>query len=193
MSLLRGFLGIALPAALLAALVPVGAGAQVVPSAYRETRSLWVGAEGSDVSASFPYQSGQRLEGVGVFADFNLNGRVGIEGDARFLHFGGFEGTTESSYLAGPRVFLFEWRRLRPYGKFLVGDGKIHYPFAIGDGSYLALAPGGGVEYRLSHRWTVRGEYEYQMWHDSPGFANEPDHELTPNGFHVGVAYRVFR
>ncbi len=117
--------------------------------------------------------------------------RIRKLGDARFLHFGGFAGATESSYLAWPRVFLLDWRRLRPYGKFLVGEGKIHYPFAIGDGSYLALAPGGGAEYRVSHRWTVRAEYEYQIWLNSPGFANEPKHELTPNGFHVGVAYRV--
>jgi opacity protein-like surface antigen len=74
-----------------------------------------------------------------------------------------------------------------------VGDGKIHFPFAIGDASYLALAPGAGANYRLSHRWMLRVEYEYQMWRDSPGFADEPKHELTPNGFHVGVAYRVFR
>jgi len=35
-------------------------------------------------------------------------------------------------------------------------------------------------------------EYEYQLWPGSPGYASEPKHELTPNGFQVGVAYRVF-
>jgi opacity protein-like surface antigen len=193
MNLLRRLRCIAMLITLSTAFLLVSAEAQVAPSAYRTTQSLWVGAEYSDISASFPYRSGQRLEGVGVFADFNLDRHFGLEGDARFLRFGGFEDSKESSYLVGPKAFFFAWGRFRPYGKLLVGEGKIHYPFAIGDASYLALAPGAGTDYRLSHRWKLRVEYEYQMWHDSPGYANEPKHELTPNGFHVGVAYRVFR
>jgi hypothetical protein len=49
------------------------------------------------------------------------------------------------------------------------------------------------VTYRLSRRWAVRGEYEYQFWPGSPGFANEPAHELTPSGFHAGIAFRLSR
>lgn len=193
MDLLRRFCFAAMPMALYATISILPAPAQVAPSAYKGPKSLWVGAEFSDVNASFPYQSGQRMEGVGAFVDFHLYPHLGFEGDARFLRFGGFGDTKESSYLAGPKAFFFEKGRFRPFGQFLVGEGKIHYPFAIGDGSYLALSPAGGVDYRLSHRWMLRGEYEYQIWHNSPGFANEPNHELTPNGFHVGVAYRVFR
>lgn len=48
-----------------AVLLHIPAHAQVAPSAYRATQSLWVGAEYSNVSASFPYESGQRLSGVG--------------------------------------------------------------------------------------------------------------------------------
>jgi opacity protein-like surface antigen len=182
-----------MPMMLFAALVHVPLRAQAAPAAYRTPHLLWVGAEYSDMSASFPYQSSQRLEGVGVFADFKLNGRVGLEGDARFLHFGGFEDSTESSYLAGPKAYFFTRGRFQPYGKLLVGVGKIHYPFEIGDSSYFALAPGAGSGYRLSRHWMLRAEYEYQIWPNSPGYANEPKHELTPNGFHVGVAYRVSR
>jgi opacity protein-like surface antigen len=167
--------------------------AQVAPSAYRTPHVLWIGAEYSNVNASFPYQSNQRLSGGGAFADFKWNGRFGLEGDARFLHFGGFEDSTESSYLAGPKAYFLRKGKFEPYGKFLVGVGKIHYPFEIGNASYFALAPGAGAGYRLSRRWMLRAEYEYQMWPKSPGYANEPKHELTPNGFLVGVAYRVFR
>jgi opacity protein-like surface antigen len=175
------------------ALLRVPIEAQSAPAAYRNPQLLWVGAEYSDVRASFPYQSSQRLFGVGVFADFKLNGHVGLEGDARFLPFGGFEDSTESSYLVGPKAYFFTRGRLQPYGKLLVGVGKIHYPFEIGDASYFALAPGVGSGYRLSPRWMLRAEYEYQIWHNSSGYANEPKHELTPNGFHVGVAFQVFR
>jgi len=176
-----------------AALLHLSVRAQVVPAAFGPADSIWVGAEYSNVHASFPYQSNQRLSGLGVFAGFNLRGRVGLEGDARFLHFGGFYDSTESSYLAGPKVYLFKKGRFQPYGKFLVGVGKIHYPFDIGDASYFALAPGGGASYRLSHRWMVRAEYEYQIWPDSPGYPNEPHHPLTPNGVQLGLAFKLFR
>ena len=177
------------------ALLLVPARAQVDPSAYGPGHSLWVGAEYSNISASFPYQSGQRLQGVGVFADFHVNYRLGFAGVARFLPSGGFEGSTESSYLAGPKIFFFAKGRFQPYGKMLVGVGRIHYPFAIGNASYLALAPGAGAEYRISGRgrWMLLFDYEYQLWHDSPGYTNVPNHELTPNGFHVGVAYGISR
>jgi hypothetical protein len=49
------------------------------------------------------------------------------------------------------------------------------------------------VSYHLAQRWQIRGEYEYQFWLNSPGFANEPEHQITPNGFHVGIAFRPLR
>jgi opacity protein-like surface antigen len=176
---------------LVALLALTPARAQVVPSAYRNTRSLWAGAEYSNIRASFPYQSSQRLTGFSIFADFKFNGRIALEGDARFLHNGGFAGSTETSYLAGPKIYLFPIGKFAPYGKFLVGNGRIHYPYNIGEGSYLALAPGGGADYRLTRHLHLRAEYEYQLWHNSPGFPNEPNHQLTPNGFHIGAAYRI--
>jgi opacity protein-like surface antigen len=169
------------------------ASAQVNPSAYRSTQSLWVGAEYSNFSASFPYQSSQRLTGIGAFADFKWNGRIGIDGEARFLHFGGYESSTEANYLVGPEIWFLNHGKFQPYAKFLLGDGHIHYPYQIGDASYLALAPGGGTGYRLNRRWSVRAEYEYQYWLNSPNFANQPKHALTPNGLNLGLAYRIFR
>ena len=108
------------------------------------------------------------------------------------MSFGGFEDSKESSYLVGPRVFLLARNRFLPYGQLLVGAGRIHYPFSIGDASYLALAPGVGTDYRVNRRWMLHFEYEYQIWYNSPGYSNEPDHRLTPNGIYAGVAYRLF-
>lgn len=171
----------------------VPARGQAEPSAYGPGHSFWVGGEYSNISASFPYNSGQRLQGAGAFASYHITSRIALDGDARFLTFGGFEGSTERSYLAGPKIFILAGGRFRPYGKFLVGTGHIHYPFQIGDANYFALAPGAGVDYRVRRRWIVRFDYEYQIWHNSPGFSNEPRHQLTPNGFHIGVGYRLFR
>ena len=49
----------------------------------------------------------------------------------------------------------------------------------------------GTFGYRLSPRFLVRADYEYQMW---PGYVGvKGQHGLTPNGFTVGVSYRLFR
>lgn len=180
-------------ALLSAALGAMAARAQVEPSAYRGSDTLWVGADAAYINASFPYQSGQHLAGAGVFADFNFNVRLAVEGSAHFLNFGGFEAETESSYLAGPRYRFGRHGKFQPYAQGLFGVGNIHYPFLIGDAHYFDIAPGGGVNYRLSSRWQVRAEYEYQIWLNSPGYAIEPHHQLRPNGVHVGIAFRPFR
>jgi opacity protein-like surface antigen len=185
--------GITCASVLLGVFLQLPGRAQVVPAAIGPGKSLWVGAEFSDFSASFPYQSGQRIQGIGAFADLHLKPRLGIEGDAQFMNLGGFEGSTENTYLAGPRMFVLSSGKLQLFGKGLVGVATIHYPFQIGNANYLAIGPGGGVEWRLDNHWMLRAEYEYQFWPNSPGYANLPDHPLTPNGFRVGIAYRVFR
>jgi opacity protein-like surface antigen len=167
--------------------------AQVIPEGTQDQARVEAGAEYSNFSASFPYQSNQRIWGVGAFADVTLNGRLGVEGDVRFLRFGGFAGSTETNYLAGPRYAFRNFGRLRPYLVGLIGVGQIHYPFRIGNANYFAVAPAGGASYRLNRRFALRAEYEYQFWVNSPGYADQPDHPLHPNGFNVGVAYRLSR
>jgi hypothetical protein len=185
--------GFILMLATLGALWRAPASAQVVPSGYEPAHSIWIGGHYSHFGASFPYQSSQRIQGAGLFSDYHIGNWLWLEGEANFLKFGGFAGSTESSYLAGPRVTVLRRRKLQPFARLLVGVGKIHYPYAIGNASYFAFAPAGGLDYRLNTRWMLRADYEYQIWSGSPGFANVPSHELTPNGFHVGFGYRVHR
>jgi opacity protein-like surface antigen len=167
--------------------------AQAVPSATYPLRTLWVGVQYSNIHAGFPYQSSQRLTGISFFADYHIQHRIAIEADARFLRWGAFYGLAENNYLAGPRFTIWDAGKLRPYGQFLLGLGSLHFPFNIGDSRYLALAPAGGVNYRLSRKWTLNGEYEYQLWPGSPDISNQPAHEIAPNGFHAGLAYRLCR
>jgi opacity protein-like surface antigen len=190
--------------------------AQAVYSGYQANHAIWAGGECSVFSSSFPYQGGsgsnpiepviasprpaasfpgqgvQGIYGCGAFANLRWTYHWDIEGSARWLSFNGYQGTTERTLLIGPRYIIHRFGKFEPYGKFLVGNGSIHYPYSIGTGSYFALAPGGGVNFRLSRRLTVRAEYEYQIWLNSPGFTNEPNHQLHPNGINVGVAYRVW-
>jgi hypothetical protein len=122
-----------------------------------------------------------------------LRSHIGVAEEARFLRFNTFYGETEDNYLAGPRYLFGNFGKIEPYAQCLGGLGKMQYPFAIGSDDYLAISPGAGVGYRIASRWLLRGGYEYQFWLNSPRFTNEPQHQITPTGFHVGIAFRPFR
>ena len=177
--------------ALAASLLAGSAQAQVVPSATSR-HALWVGGEYSNIHASFPYGSNQRLWGIGGFADYRLASHIGVVAEARFLRFNSFYGESEDNYLGGARYLTKRFGKLQPYAQGLAGIGRIQYPFQIGSGRYFAIAPGAGASYSIARKWSVRGEYEYQLWLNSPNIPGEPAHMLTPNGFHVGIAYRLF-
>ena len=165
--------------------------AQVVPSAYGSTEKLWVGGEYSDFLPDFGPPN--RITGIGAFADWIVKPRWGVEGEARFLRFNGFYGEAQDDYLIGPKVQIVRLGKLRPYAKFLVGLGQSNFPFTIGTGRYLALAPGAGADYRLTRKIALRAEYEYQFWPSAPGIAGEPSNGMKPNGFSAGFAYKLLR
>ena len=163
--------------------------AQVVPSGYSGGARLWVGGEYSNFLPDFGPPD--RLTGFGVFVDWNLRARWGVEGEARFLRFNGFYGEAQDHYLIGPKVQIVRLGKLRPYAKFLVGLGQNNFPFTIGTGRYLALAPGAGADYRLTRKMALRAEYEYQLWPSAPGIAGEPSNGIKPSGFSAGFAYKL--
>ena len=162
--------------------------AQAVPTAIQQA-SLVAGIEGSNFTPDF---APNRMTGIGGYADIDWRKGLGVEAEARFLEWNSFYGETQRTYLIGPRAFLFPSSRWRPYGKLLVGGGKMTFPFSIGQGSYFVLAPGVGVDYLLSHHWRLRADYEFQVWPSAPGVKGEPNPSpLHPNGVSVGVAYRI--
>lgn len=193
---------------LLALLIaPAAVLAQAPRSAVGGNSTLWAGGEISsfnpdyECSSSIPFNC-QSLVGFAAFFDFNVTPKWGAEGEARWLHWNGTGGEVESSYLAGGRYRLFRYGRLTGWGRMLAGAGLITTPnFPVAGslrGSYFALAPGGTVEFPLTDRISLRGDYEYQFW---PAFAGPPTYSstgalvqhnngLTPNGFSVGLTYR---
>lgn len=183
-----GFAGKGLLA--MALLFPSLLSAQVSPAARGGDSRLLVGGEYSYFKTDFP--STVHMQGIGAFADFHFTPRWGVEGETRFLSFDSFHGENEKSYLIGPKVYLRPHARLRPFGKFLIGEGTIKYPFSIGSGSYFALAPGGGLDYQVQRNWFVRAEYEYQFWPSAPGISGQSSRGLKPNGLSIGIAYRLF-
>lgn len=178
--------------------------AQSPRSAMGGEAGLWAGGEMSafnpdySCASNLPFHCSNQLIGPTALFEFNMYSRWGAEGEARWLHWNGFGGQTESSYLLGPRYRVFRTGRLSGWTKVLFGGGWITTPFypAAGSlkGSYFVYAPGGTLSYRLKPRLSVRLDYEYQVW---PSFAGPPglngvdhNHGLTPNGFSAGIVYR---
>jgi hypothetical protein len=129
----------------------------------------------------------QKLGGGALFVDANLYRKIGVEFEGRRLQYNNDEDLRESTYLVGPK-YSFKGHRLRPYAKFLVGRGHINFPFNYATGSYFAMAPGGGLDYRVGRsRLSIRViDFEYQIW---PQFTFGP---LHPYGANVGLSYQVF-
>jgi opacity protein-like surface antigen len=171
-------------------LFPSRLSSQVVPAAHGSSLEIRAGVEYSNFLPDFGPPD--RLAGIGVYVDLNTASRWSLEGEARFLRFNGFNGESQSSYFIGPKITLFRPGKLRPYTKALFGIGQNNFPFKIGTGRYLALAPGGGVDYRLSSRIMLRGEYEYQLWPEAPGVQDNPSNGMKPHGLCVGFSYKVF-
>jgi hypothetical protein len=175
-------------------LAPVFAFAQVAPATKGGGLELSAGAEYSNFR---PDYGSTRLQGIAVFANLDhlFLHNLGVEGEARWLRFNQPAGETQDHYLAGPRYRVIRYHGLSLYAKFLLGGGWITYPGNIGSGSYFAYVPGVTGEYRLNHHWSVRGDYEYQIWPSAPGIAftyPSPSNGLTPSGFSAGVSYRIF-
>lgn len=162
------------------------ASAQVVPSAYSHEPTITVGGFGSmfqpDYAGNGIAQSGPNpLFGVGAYVDVKINRWVGVESEGRWLRFNEYLGINEDSYLIGPKVPIHTFNGFTPYGKFLVGFGSGSFL----NGHTTILSYGGGVDYRLNKRFTLRAfDFEYQQWLLTP--------TLHPYGGSVGIGYKLF-
>jgi hypothetical protein len=172
-------------AALLASCLagPRPAFAQVVPSADAGGARLTVGA----TATGYALQYGQRkMFGVAAIADLDTNRRIGIEGEAQWLIFHQTANVHTATYLIGPRYHM-TFGRFQPYAKGLVGFGQFNYPYNLGQDTDLVIAPGGGVDFRLTRKVRLRlADFEYQFW---PQFHYGA---LSSYGVSSGVRVRIF-
>lgn len=134
----------------------------------------------------------EHLGGAWLFGDLNPTRRLGLEAEVRWLHPRGQDKLQQSSFLVGARLPLpLVPRRLHglaPYAKLLVGGSRITLPFAYGTGTFFTVAQGGGVDYDLSDRVTLRAvDFEYQRW------LAFPYGELRPYGLSAGLSFRLNR
>lgn len=168
---------------LLALLSCRNAFAQVEESANIGGRSVWVG---SSVSGYYIQYGGVKNLGVSGFVDADTIRRLGVEAEGRWLQFHTTNDIHATTYLIGPR-YHFNLGRYQPYLKGLGGLGLFSFTYNYAHGSYFVIAPGGGVDYRLAPRWTVRVDGEYQYW---PQFTFGP---MSSGGVSVGIKYLIFR
>jgi len=170
--------------------LPASLWAQAAPAIKGGLPPLSVGGFYSNFIPDF---TPNRLGGAGIFIDWDIFRKfnLGVEGEARWLRFNQQLGSYEDNYLVGPR-YSRHYGKFVPYVKFLMGAGEFEFPNGYGHGGYFAYAPGGGLDYRLTRKVTIRAiDYEYQFWPSAPG-GGFPTNGLSPNGFSFGASYRVF-
>src|SRR5450631_1733593 len=163
--------------------------AQVAPTAFSPSFSLTAGA----MTSAFQFRDvGNVLDntgGTGAYVDLNLHRGLGVEAEARWQRFYRFREIKRDNYLVGPRVQLRTYGRIRPYLKVLGGFPNMSFGTYGGNGSFGAVAIGGGLDFQLARRIRIRifdAEYQYEKWPASLG-----PHAM-PYGVSMGIGYRVF-
>lgn len=157
--------------------------AQVVPAGDKGGLTVFAGATGSGYEVQYGQQ---KLLGVSAIVDVDTTRRFGVEAEARWLLFHQTDDLRATTWLAGPR-YHFTRGNLQFYGKGLAGVAQLTFPYNYAHGSYLAISPGGGLDYRLSRRISLRlVDVEYQYW---PQFTFG---SLSSYGLSTGVRCHVF-
>ncbi len=157
--------------------------AQSNESATAGRSFLWVGGA---VSGYYLQYGQSKNLGVTGYVDADSVRRFGIEAEGRWLDFHQKNDIHAETYLAGPR-YHFNAGRFQPYAKGLVGLGKFNFTYNYARGSYFVIAPGGGLDYFISPRWSARADFEYQYW---PQFTFGA---MSSGGVSLGVRYLILR
>jgi len=167
--------------------------AQASPSAYGRRLSVTAGALGSAFQPDYkgggvPSSSPNALFGVGAYVDAQFSRWFGVEAEGRWLRFNQFANIDQSNYLIGYRLPLQQltfWN-LTPYGKVLVGYGRMNFEYHDAHGQFTDIAYGGGLDLRTRGRLIIRPvDFEYQQWPNWLGST------LHPWGFSAGVGWRI--
>ncbi len=155
---------------------------QSAESADLSRPALWVGASASGYYLQYGVR---KMAGVSAFADADSAHHIGVEAEGHWLEFHQTANVHAESYLVGPR-FHIDIRKYHPYVKGMIGFADFNFPYNFAHGTYLVVGGGGGVDYGLTPRWSVRWEIEYQDW---PQFTFGA---MTSVGVNAGIRYRVF-
>ncbi len=165
-------------------LLAAGIGSGQTPESATAGRTfLWIGGGVS----GYYLQYGERKNlGLTGYIDADSVRRFGLEAEGNWLEFHQTNDIHAETYLAGPR-YHFNVGRFQPYVKGLGGIGKFNFTYNYAHGTYFVVAGGGGLDYRVLPRMSVRVDGEYQYW---PQFTFVP---MSSGGISVGVRYLLLR
>lgn len=136
----------------------------------------------------FSEASHQPSFGEGAYVDFKFSRWVQVEAEGRWLHFHQYGGVAQGNYLIGPKVSVLQARRTTVYAKALGGYSNMNFGVNQGYGQYTTLAFGGGLDWKVTRRLSIRAlDFEYQYW---PSWAQNST--LSPYGASMGIGYRIF-
>jgi len=142
---------------------------------------------------------------VGSF-DYDWKSWLGFEGEVQGVYAtrtpppgtGGVENPSIYTIMGGPQIFPFRHHKLTPFGHFLYGEGYYqvatgpYSPFGSSTGSAFshALEGGGGLDYKISENWAVRGMFDYgsTRFYTSSGTSNDSSYRIS-----VGLVYYLGR
>lgn len=103
---------------------------------------------------------------VGATANLYTVYPVEVGVDLRAMGSGG-RVSKEYFFGGGPRVQV-DLGRLQPFAQFHVGYGRLAFQYVTTPGythdQSLVKAYGGGLDYRVSRAWAIRGDVERQSW-----------------------------
>jgi opacity protein-like surface antigen len=165
--------------------------AQTSPSAYGPNLPFTIGGGLSDLNVDW---GKNRMLGYAAWLDWRPGFRsyldgLGLEGEGHNTAYdstGGLTNFSELTISGGPRYEWQHYRNFRPYGKFLIGYGRLDVAnFAPPVTTNIVYSMGAGFEYRALHRIWARAEYEYQAWPNLGGGGKA----LDPQGFTAGISY----
>lgn len=134
-------------------------------------------------SASVAYNVNNWLSGVADFGGYT---------NSNILKTG--NGGTLSTYLFGPRISYRHYSRITPFGEVLFGVAHTGSNFLNSTDSQnaFAMTVGGGVDYRINSRWSIRAaKVDYLLTRFNEFSTTNPDRQ-TQNNLRVstGVLFR---
>jgi hypothetical protein len=166
---------------------------QVTPAATQGGAPIVIGGGFSDFLIDY---GSSRIGGPSAWIDWYpnrlpavLNG-LGVEIEGRDLNYDRSAGLgsvlRQDTGEGGPIYTWNHFHSFRPYVKYLVGVGSFDFastgPYR--HDTFGVLSPAAGLEYHAWRHIWIRGDYEYQYWHQVLG-----PHDLNPNGVTVGASY----
>lgn len=136
--------------------------AQVAAAADKGAMLVSAGATVSGESVQY---GERKMLGITGFVDADTRRRLGVEFEGRWLEFHQTANVHLETYSAGARYHLDVGRRFQPYVKGLIGFGNFNYSYGLATGHYLVVTAGGGLDFHLTPRVSLRAaDFEFQDW-----------------------------